>query len=249
MKTSTFALAVTAFCATAAFGAAANAAGSFGVQYFEVSSTQGGDFGTCCSSPPATLPVVALGSGLGAGGMPITTLATSAGGVIDQDASGQILWWTASAATGISATGSGALPLPLGLTNMFAPNSTGTDNSKFFELANLTGSFTGEGATSITVTSDDDALVYLDGLYVGGNPGVHGNETSTIDLGNLSGMHSLEVFYADRARTGADLAISGIGLDTLHGAVPEPASWALMILGFGGLGAMMRRRRTAMAIA
>ena len=27
-------------------------------------------------------------------------------------------------------------------------------------------------------------------------------------------------------------------------AVPEPATWAMMILGFGGVGAMMRRRRT-----
>jgi hypothetical protein len=30
-------------------------------------------------------------------------------------------------------------------------------------------------------------------------------------------------------------------------AVPEPSSWALMILGFGGAGAMIRRRRTAIA--
>jgi PEP-CTERM motif len=29
------------------------------------------------------------------------------------------------------------------------------------------------------------------------------------------------------------------------GAVPEPAAWALMIMGFGGAGAMLRRRRQA----
>jgi hypothetical protein len=29
--------------------------------------------------------------------------------------------------------------------------------------------------------------------------------------------------------------------------VPEPATWALMIMGFGGAGAMLRRRRTALA--
>jgi len=27
------------------------------------------------------------------------------------------------------------------------------------------------------------------------------------------------------------------------GAVPEPATWAMMLLGFGGIGAAMRRRR------
>jgi len=31
--------------------------------------------------------------------------------------------------------------------------------------------------------------------------------------------------------------------------VPEPASWALMILGFGGVGATLRRRRSAPALA
>jgi hypothetical protein len=31
------------------------------------------------------------------------------------------------------------------------------------------------------------------------------------------------------------------------GGVPEPASWAMMLVGFGGLGAMMRRRRAALA--
>ncbi|MBS0363570.1 MAG: PEP-CTERM sorting domain-containing protein [Proteobacteria bacterium] len=30
-------------------------------------------------------------------------------------------------------------------------------------------------------------------------------------------------------------------------AVPEPTAWALMIMGFGGIGAMMRRRRVAIA--
>jgi hypothetical protein len=35
----------------------------------------------------------------------------------------------------------------------------------------------------------------------------------------------------------------------LSGAVPEPTSWALMILGFGGVGAALRRRRPATACA
>jgi hypothetical protein len=242
MQLKSLVLATSAFCAAAALSTVANAAGSFGVQYFEVPSNQGGDFGTCCSSPPATLPVVAIGSHLGPDGLPVTTLAAAGGGVIDQNAAGEILWWTASSTTGISSTGSGTLPLPLGFTNMFAPNGTGTNNNDFFETAALSGTFTGHGATSITVTSDDDTFVYLDGSYVGGNLGVHGDETSVLDLGNLTGNHTLNVFYADRAQVGADLSITGVGLDTLSGT-PEPATWAMMLMGFGGLGAMLRSRR------
>ena len=38
-------------------------------------------------------------------------------------------------------------------------------------------------------------------------------------------------------------------VDNFAGAVPEPTTWALMIMGFGGVGAMVRRRRTAYALA
>jgi hypothetical protein len=32
-------------------------------------------------------------------------------------------------------------------------------------------------------------------------------------------------------------------LNVIGAAVPEPATWAMMIVGFGGVGALMRRRR------
>ncbi len=50
---------------------------------------------------------------------------------------------------------------------------------------------------------------------------------------------------------GSDTVLNGnydITFSTLGGGVPEPASWALMLVGFGGLGAAMRRRR-AVALA
>ncbi len=44
---------------------------------------------------------------------------------------------------------------------------------------------------------------------------------------------------------------AGVFFDTVSvtGGVPEPASWALMILGFGGVGAVLRSRRRAALVA
>jgi hypothetical protein len=44
--------------------------------------------------------------------------------------------------------------------------------------------------------------------------------------------------------TGLTLDVAPDALPVAGGGVPEPASWALMILGFGGVGAAVRRRRT-----
>jgi hypothetical protein len=51
--------------------------------------------------------------------------------------------------------------------------------------------------------------------------------------------------------TGTGLSTSGwSGTATFDpAAVPEPATWALMIMGFGGAGALLRRRRTSVLAA
>lgn len=36
-----------------------------------------------------------------------------------------------------------------------------------------------------------------------------------------------------------------VRIDSVSGAVPEPGAWALMLMGFGGMGALLRRRRAA----
>ena len=67
--------------------------------------------------------------------------------------------------------------------------------------------------------------------------GIHANAGSVIRLA-ATGMSNSLGGYLD------NITLETAGPRT---TVPEPASWALMIMGFGGMGAMMRRRRTATA--
>lgn len=61
-------------------------------------------------------------------------------------------------------------------------------------------------------------------------------------------------FGAERV-TKVEFASSGNSFEfdslagTIQAAVPEPSTWAMMILGFGGIGALIRRRRAMPAVA
>ena len=76
----------------------------------------------------------------------------------------------------------------------------------------------------------------------------------SIISGSTEGLHSLSGLgtykYYDFVET-ANAGGKNFLITSLSGtiAVPEPASWALMILGFGGIGGALRRRRAQMPIA
>jgi hypothetical protein len=85
-------------------------------------------------------------------------------------------------------------------------------------------------------------------------------ETWTADMISSKEVHFLaptgsridpgDVFSANVAFNG-DLnanmfSFAGLWTDSVvSGSVPEPAGWTMMIVGFGGLGALLRRRRAA----
>ena len=104
----------------------------------------------------------------------------------------------------------------------------------------LAGNPDGGPATKIAVASDGGAFT-----------GVYSFDTTGNTRQNMGWERQTFRFVADS--TTADLSFSsaqpgfyGAALDNVSiSAVPEPATWALMILGFGAVGGAMRRRRAA----
>lgn len=58
---------------------------------------------------------------------------------------------------------------------------------------------------------------------------------------------TFKVYFRSYSTDGIGPLLDNVGVDVTSGGVPEPASWALMIAGFGLAGAALRRRRSAVA--
>jgi subtilisin-like proprotein convertase family protein len=93
-------------------------------------------------------------------------------------------------------------------------------------------------------TFDDEAASPHTALNTSGGAFQPLNALSAFDGLSSSGVWTLtigdDVGNDVGSYAGWTLSLTGESV----GAVPEPATWALMILGFGGAGAMVRRRRT-----
>jgi hypothetical protein len=94
------------------------------------------------------------------------------------------------------------------------------------------------GTYSLTLGSDDGSYVFVNGALVGSEPGLHGYFTTSFDVTLNAGLNPVEVqFYnGPCCGSGVDLFLP----DGASFAAPEPASWALMLAGFAGLGAALR---------
>lgn len=100
---------------------------------------------------------------------------------------------------------------------------------------------TAAGNYTFTLNSDDGSQAFIDGALVVDDGGSHGPATATGSTFLTVGTHHLEVqfFECCGGPSGVDFTLpSGVS----YVAVPEPATWAVMLIGFTGMGAVLRRR-------
>ena len=241
-------LAAAAVLMTGPAAHAGDVSATLSATYFQVLDGSDLDF-----NHDGSMPNVADGSVLGAHGMPE---ATSPFGVNDVfGADHEITWWDPALNSNVTKTGTGTITLPYSNSAMYPQNSTGSygdGDGTAFETAIFTGIFslTSAAAVEFQLGSDDDSFIYVDGKLFGQNPGIHA--ISDVDFTSpvlSAGPHTLEVFFSDRQNVGSEFDLNLLSDDVVITApgVPEPASWALMIAGFGLAGAALRRRRTVAA--
>lgn len=92
------------------------------------------------------------------------------------------------------------------------------------------------------------AYTYVDGG--GSHSGVFnldqtaGLQTFTVNLSNIT---HIDLFTGGSGDSGVQIDNVRFNEPLTVGGVPEPTTWAIMLLGFGGLGAALRQRRRATA--
>ncbi|WP_293906964.1 PEPxxWA-CTERM sorting domain-containing protein [Phenylobacterium sp.] len=159
-------------------------------------------------------------------------------------------------------TGGGALQLGSGL-NLAAGSGaifTSTANYNFdtsdFSGAALQAGFdpdtnncsVGAIASTLACTSTAAAVTFtIDGIASALGDTGHVLDTGGYDTANYSHIHTggggVPVSNTNESLNWRLIGTTGVNDPGGTGGVPEPASWALMLVGFGGLGAMLRRRR------
>jgi hypothetical protein len=97
-----------------------------------------------------------------------------------------------------------------------------------------------------------DTLILTGNLFGGGTVTTTLNTSTAWTSYSLTGFQNLTSLTFTAGTSGAFMSAPGFGIDnlTIGAAVPEPSTWAMMIIGFGGVGvAASRRKRSQQALA
>lgn len=115
----------------------------------------------------------------------------------------------------------------------------------------LTFGYSGENTAGVTTVLDVKIGSQLSQFtIVGDSSGIFKKPFTTVSLNYLAtGLFTTIAFtISSSSQVGFnDPLVDGVSFALAGPGVPEPASWALMITGFGLVGAAMRRRETALA--
>lgn len=124
--------------------------------------------------------------------------------------------------------------------NPYAQTSTPRDNDVAYGVTNVAGLFT---TPTTSIALNNPLFATLNGSLTN----VRGNLTSPFLTNLNSGGRFGNVWLIGAAASGLDTNPDGFKLGAVTvAAVPEPGTWAMMLLGFGAIGYTMRRKRPAL---
>lgn len=121
----------------------------------------------------------------------------------------------------------------------FDVSSDTNDNDALVSYASFAGAFTSPTPTAIALNSSVWSSLFANDYNV------PGNNNSPYNTSLSSGNNYGNVWLIGASRPNLDNRDDGFKLSsiTVNSAVPEPSTWGMMLIGFGAIGAGMRRRK------